>query len=121
MTVKLPVISAEPVKGNPLPAVEADPDTICPPLATTTLPVAPPKSLKVISTVSLVVVFIVAGNINSSLLLYTETTTFLVSKLWVTSFEEAFVNVSDTVATSATVALTLVNAEQRRGNGVLGI
>ena len=92
-----------------LPTSTADPETKWPPLATTTLPLV--EESKVTVTLFVFVVVVDAGSINWSLLLYTETITFFVPKLWVTAFEVTFVKESEIVACSVTPAVMFVRLE----------
>ena len=71
-------ICAEP-ENTPVPDSIADPDTKWPPFATTALPVV--EESNVIVTTLVLVVTVEAGKISSSLLLNTDTKTFLVPKL----------------------------------------
>ena len=88
--------------SNPviLPA-EVDPDTICPPLATTMLPEVEESNVTV-AVLSFVRVTL-AGSINTSLLLYTVTVTFLLAKLWVTATDVWLVKLLAIVAAWFTV------------------
>ena len=91
-----------------------DPDTMWPPFATTTLPDVAVANVTV-TTFTLVVV-IEAGIITWSLLSYTDTITFFVPKLCVTTLEVTLEKVSVTVTSWVTLATTPVKADPSPSN-----
>ena len=86
-----------------------DPDTICPPLATTALPVV--FSANVIVMLLSSVVTIDSGIIRLSVESKTDTITSLDPKLWVITLDVVFEKVSGLEAISAIVVVTFVRAE----------